>query len=336
MKRIGILGATGYTAREVLYILLRHPEVEVSLLTSRRDDSPHVASVHPTLRGRLDLKLEPLDVPGLKGRVDAVFCCLPHGVSPEWIPQLLEDGIQVVDLSADYRLRDPAVYAEWYGGPHVDQDRLTDVPYGLPELFREQICGARLVANPGCYPTAATLALAPLLREGLIDPEDIVVDAKSGVSGAGRTPSLPLHFAECNESVAAYKVGQHRHTPEIEQNLRQTTGKDVQVIFTPHLMPMERGILATCYGRATTDATQKEILAMLRNFYEGEPFIHVTDELPATKDTAYTNFCHLTVRRVKGRILAISSIDNLIKGASGAAVQNFNLMCGFPEITALL
>jgi len=207
--------------------------------------------------------------------------------------------------------------------------------YGLPELFREQIVGAKLIANPGCYPTSAILALAPLLKAGLIEPTEIIIDSKSGVSGAGRTPKLTTLFPECNESLSAYNVGRHRHTPEIEQVLSTASGANIEVIFTPHLVPMDRGILSTSYSRPCGDVTEAQLFAALREFYANEPFVRVVDHLPATKDSSGTNYCDVTVRVVRGRVITISCLDNLIKGASGAAVQNFNLLFGYPETTAL-
>jgi len=241
----------------------------------------------------------------------------------------------VVDFSADYRLNSPEVYSEWYGEKHPDPGRLGKVVYGLPELFREQIVGATLVANPGCYPTSAILALAPLLKAKLIEPEGIIVDAKSGVSGAGRTLKLTTHYPECNESISAYNVGRHRHTPEIDQTLSTIAGTKVETVFTPHLTPMDRGILSTTYSRPTGDLTEEKLLEALREFYADEPFVRVIDHLPGTKDSAGTNYCDLTARIVRGRVITISCLDNLIKGASGAAVQNFNVMYGLPETTAL-
>ncbi len=335
MVRVAILGATGYTALELIKILLRHPEVEITVLTSRSDGNPHVASVHPQLAGRIDLRMEDLGPVAAASRADCVFCCLPHGAAADVVPHLLGAGVKVVDFSADYRLSSPQVYQEWYGLKHSDPDRLGKVVYGLPELFRERICGAQFVANPGCYSSSAILALAPFLKGRLIDPQSIIVDAKSGVSGAGRTPKLMYHYPECNESITAYNVGRHRHTPEIEEILGTASGSEVRVIFTPHLVPMDRGILATSYSQPSGNLTEEQALATLREFYADEPFIRVVDHLPGSKDTSDTNFCDVTARVVRGKLITISCLDNLIKGASGAAVQNFNLMHGFPETTAL-
>jgi N-acetyl-gamma-glutamyl-phosphate reductase len=336
MVRVGILGATGYTALELIKLLLRHPQAKIEVLTSRQEGRPHISSIHPALTGRLDLNLEDLAPAAVADRCECAFLCLPHAASAEAAKELLARGVRVIDFSADYRLNDAATYRQWYEHDHPDAERLGKTPYGLPELFRREIPQAQLIANPGCYPTSAILPLAPLLKEGWIEPDDIIVDSKSGVSGAGRTPKLNTHFPECNESISAYGVGKHRHQPEIEQILGRATGKTVQVIFTPHLMPMDRGILSAIYARPTRPRTEAEILGLLREFYAGQPFIRIVNHLPATKDTAHTNFVDITARVVKGRILLISAEDNLIKGASGAAVQNFNLMFGFPETTALL
>jgi len=336
MIRVAILGATGYTALELMKLLLRHPEVEITTLTSRQEGNPHVASVHPALNGRLDLRLEDLGSIAVASRAECVFSCLPHGVTASLVPNLLVAGVKVVDFSADYRLNDAATFEQWYGDKHPDPERLGKVVYGLPELFREEIVRAQLVANPGCYPTSAILPLAPLVKAGIIEPNDIIVDSKSGVSGAGRVPKLIWHFPECNESVSAYNVGRHRHTPEIEQIIGRAAGKTVNLIFTPHLIPMDRGILSTTYSKPIGNVTEAQLFQTLREFYADEPFVRVVDHLPGTKDTTDTNFCDITARLVRGRVLTISCLDNLIKGASGAAVQNFNLMYGFAETTALL
>jgi len=335
MTRIAILGATGYTALELIKLLLRHPEAEIAALTSRQEGNPPVAMIHPSLHGRMELCLENLTPQEVARRAEFVFSCLPHGASASVIPELLDAGCGVVDFSADYRLNDSEVFLQWYGEKHADPKRLGTVVYGLPELFRERIVGASLVANPGCFPTSAILALAPLLKAGLIDPEGIVVDSKSGVSGAGRTLKLTTHYPECNESVSAYNVGRHRHTPEIDLILSTVAGTKVEVVFTPHLIPMDRGILTTTYSRPVGQATEENLLQALRDFYAEEPFVRVIDHLPGTKDSLGTNCCDVTARLVRGRAITISCLDNLIKGASGAAVQSFNLMCGYPEATAL-
>jgi N-acetyl-gamma-glutamyl-phosphate reductase len=336
MIRVAILGASGYSALELIKLLLRHPEVEITALTTRQLDAKPVGEVHPALAGQLDLRLENLSPGQVAERADCVFCCLPHGASAAAVAELLPLGKKVVDLSADYRLNDAAAYKTWYGLEHPDPARLATTVYGLPELYRDEIKQASLVANPGCYPTSAILALAPLLEAGAIERDGIIIDSKSGVSGAGREPKAHLHFPECNESVSAYGVGNHRHMPEIDQVLSGIARNEVRVLFTPHLIPMDRGILTTAYSLPTGEFEDKSLLAILRDFYVDEPFVRVSPGLPSTKQVSGTNFCDLTVRTVRGRIITVSVIDNLIKGASGAAVQNFNLMYGFKEATALL
>jgi N-acetyl-gamma-glutamyl-phosphate reductase len=341
MTRVAILGATGYTALELLKILLRHPAAQITAVTSR-SETGHVSGVHPSLAGRLDLSFENLSPEQLAQRANVCFCCLPHVASMEAVPKLLAAGLKVIDLSADYRLSDPGVYEQWYGHVHTDPTRLGSTVYGLPELFAGQIPGQELIANPGCYTSTSILALAPLLAAGLIEPQGIIIDAKSGVSGAGRSPKTNLLYAECNESISAYGVGTHRHQPEIEQVLGVVAKTPVDVIFTPHLTPMDRGILATIYATPTsTPAPARcrgadELLSAMRVFYAGKPFIRIVEQLPKTKDVAHTNYCDITVRRVKDRVLVLAALDNLIKGAAGVAVQNFNLLCGFDETTGLL
>jgi N-acetyl-gamma-glutamyl-phosphate reductase len=336
MTRVAIVGAAGYTAVELIKILLRHPEVEIVAVTDLQEGKPLVSSIHPSLAGRLDICLENLSPAEVSARADCVFGCLPHGVSATLVPLYLDEGTRVVDFSADYRLDCAEVFANWYDQKHPDPDRLGNVVYGLPELFREEIRNAPLVANPGCYPTSAILALAPLLKARLIDPQGIIVDSKSGVSGAGRTPNLMTHYPECNESICAYNLGRHRHTPEIDRILSIAADDKVEVVFSPHLVPMDRGILATTYSRPTGKVTEEKLMDTLAEYYADEPFARVVDHFPGTKDTMCSNFCDVTARVVGNRVITISCLDNLIKGASGAAVQNFNLMFGYPETTALL
>lgn len=336
MTKVAILGGSGYTAVELIKILLRHPDAEIVAVTSRQEGTPLVAEVHPSLTGRLDLRMEPFDPEKLVAKgVQCVFGCLPHGVSMESIPPLLDRGLRVVDLSADYRLRDPNVYAQWYGESHQDLVNLTQAVYGLPEIYGDDIATAQLVANPGCYPQTAILGLAPLVAGKHIDLKDIIVDSKSGVSGAGRTPKLNTHFPECNESVSAYNVGKHRHTPEMEQVLTDIAGEAVEVIFTPQLVPMDRGIYSTIYAAPDRAFTESQLLELYRAYYTKAPFVRVVHHLPATKDTAHTNFLDVTVRVVRGRILVLVAEDNLVRGASGVAVQNFNRMFGYDEKAGL-
>jgi N-acetyl-gamma-glutamyl-phosphate reductase len=328
--RVGILGATGYTAFELLKILLRHPHVEVVLATSRKDHGTLVSHTHPALHGLTDLKLEPFVPEKASQLCDVIFSCLPHAASAASVRPLVDAGTRVVDFSADYRLNDIETYNQWYGGDHPDPDRVGSTPYGLPELFGDQLADALLVANPGCYPTSAILPLAPLIRDGKIATDGIIVDAKSGVSGAGRTPKLATLFGECNESITAYSVNTHRHGPEIGQIITRFSGAEVDVIFTPHLVPMYRGILATIYAEPAAGVTASDVLDHWRTFYSGHPFIRVVEHLPATKFTSNTNYCDMTARDAGGRLILLCSLDNLMKGASGAAVQNLNQMMGWP------
>jgi N-acetyl-gamma-glutamyl-phosphate reductase len=337
MVKVAILGGSGYTAAELIKILLRHPHAEIMAVTSRQERTPLVAELHPSLTGRIGLRCEPFDADRLVARgVQCAFGCLPHGVSMSTLPALLERGLRVIDLSADYRLRDPNVYAQWYGESHEDLAHLAQAVYGLPEVYGDEIATAQLLANPGCYPQTAILGLAPLAAGKHVELTGLVVDSKSGVSGAGRTPKLTYHFPECNENVAAYAVGKHRHTPEIEQALADVAGEPVEVIFTPHLVPMDRGIFTTIYAVPRRPVAEEQLLELYRDYYAQAPFVRVVSHLPATKDCAGTNFLDVTVRVVRGRVVVLACEDNLVRGASGVAVQNFNRMYGFDERTGLL
>jgi N-acetyl-gamma-glutamyl-phosphate reductase len=332
MTKIAILGGTGYTACELIKILLRHPHVEIVAVTSRDEKMPPVAESHPSLAGRIDLRMEPFDADKLVAKdVECVFGCLPHGASMDAIQVILKRGMRVVDLSADYRLRDPNVYAQWYGHSHHDLANLAKAVYGLPEIYGDDIKNTQLTANPGCYPQTGILGLAPLVAGKYIDLKDIIIDSKSGVSGAGRTPKLTTHFPECNESVVAYNVGAHRHTPEIEQALSDIAGEKIEVVFTPHLVPMDRGIFTTIYATPHRALSEPQLLELYRAYYANAPFVRVTSQVPATKDSANTNFIDMTVRVVRGRIVVLVAVDNLMRGASGVAVQNFNRMFGYDE-----
>jgi N-acetyl-gamma-glutamyl-phosphate reductase len=337
---VALVGASGYAARELIRILLGHPHAELTVATSRSDEEPRIESLHPSLARRTNLRCEPFDAARLAARAAYAFLALPHTASMAIVPELRGRGVRVIDLSADYRLADPQVYEDWYGHVHTDAGRLSEAVYGLPELFREQIPAAGLIANPGCYTSASILALAPLVEEDRIEPVGIIIDAKSGVSGAGRSPKLTTHFPECNESLSVYSVGRHRHTPEIDQVLTEVAhdhGEKVEVIFTPHLVPMDRGILATIYALPKGHAAvEHELLELYRKYYAQSPFVRIVEHLPATKDSAWTNYCDITVRVVRGRILVVACLDNLVKGAAGVAVQNLNLMIGCAEETGLM
>ena len=334
MTRAAILGASGYTALELAKILLRHPHAELVAATSR--ERQPLAHAHPSLLGRTDIICAPHDARDLKKLgVDVAFLALPHGASREAVGPLLEEAIRVVDLSADYRLKDPAVYQRYYGEKHGDLDNLAHAVYGLPELYADAIRNARLVANPGCYPQTGILGLAPLFAAGLIVPEGIIVNSVSGVSGAGRTPKLSTLFPECNESVSAYNVGVHRHAPEMDQALSRVSGVAVEVLFAPHLVPMDRGIHSTIYATPTGPYSEPELLKVMADYYRGKPFVRIKPGYPATKDTAHTNFIDITVRTAGGKIIVLAAEDNLVRGASGVAVQNMNLMFNHPETSGL-
>lgn len=335
MINLAILGARGYTARELLKLLAWHPQANLVRATSR-DANGSVADLHPELSGQFELPVTQYSADDfIDAGVQCVFSCLPHAASARIVMQLVDLGIKVVDFSADYRLNDWQTFEATYNTEHPDRDRVGKVPYGLPELFRDRLMDQPLIANPGCFPTSALIPIVPVVAAGLVEP-DIVVDSKSGVSGAGRSPKPHLHFPECNESVAAYAVGSHRHQPEIEQIVARATGVAAEITFTPHLIPMERGILSTVYLQPTSSVNASRIADELREYYASEPFVRIRNQPPATRDVAHTNNCDLFVAENGGRVVVISAIDNLIKGASGAAVQNFNLMFGLPETTGLL
>ncbi|MEW8977706.1 MAG: N-acetyl-gamma-glutamyl-phosphate reductase [Symbiobacterium sp.] len=338
--RAGIAGATGYAGVELIRLLGIHPEVQVVLAGTESYQGQELASVYPHLRGRIDLVGQEAAAEALAA-CDVVFASLPHGVTMALAPAVLGAGRRLIDLGADFRLRDVATYEAWYKKAHTAPDLAAEAVYGLPELYREQVRGARLVANPGCYPTACALASAPLLKAGVVETRGIIFDAKSGVSGAGRGVNLGVHFSEVNENLKAYNIaGDHRHTPEIEQTLSDLAGERVVVSFTPHLVPMTRGILATGYFTLRRDLSTEQAVELFREFYAGEPFVRVrpAGDLPATKQVWGSNYCDIGVKvdRRTGRALVISVIDNLVKGAAGQAIQNMNLMFGLPETTGLL
>lgn len=337
MVNVGIIGATGYTALELIKLLLRHPNAKINCVTSRENIGQPISKVHPQLRDRLKIDFEEFKIAVVAEKIDFAFCCLPHAASAESVMHLREHGIKVVDFSADYRLSSKELYEQWYNVVHPDPKSFGKVPYGLPEFFKSEIIEADLVANPGCFPTSAILGIAPLVDEGLIEPTGIVVDSKTGVSGAGRKAKLPFHFPECNESTFAYNVGCHRHQPEISDIVARSVGQVIDCLFTPHLIPMDRGILSTIYANlADKELLENDLIECLKNRYADSPFVRITNDLPSTKDVSGTNFCDITVRVNQGRAIIISCLDNLIKGASGAAVQNFNLMNKFDETLALI
>ena len=338
MIRVGILGATGYAGSELVRLLLQHGGVELTMLTSKSYEGQKMSEVYPALKGVCDMVLS-APVPEVVAKnCDLVFTALPHGASKEIIPQLYALGLLVIDLSGDYRYNDQKVYEEWYNQPHSSPELLAESVYGLPELHREEIKKTRLVGNPGCYTTCSILGLAPLLAKGIVSTKHIIIDAKSGVSGAGRGLSVDYHFCECTESMKAYKVATHRHTSEIEQELSLLAGSEVMLSFTPHLVPMKRGIYATIYAELETKKSKEELIALYKEYYQGEPFIRIYENgLPESNHVSGSNFVDigLCVDERLSRVIIVSAIDNLIKGAAGQAVQNMNLLCGFPETKGL-
>ncbi|HBK78476.1 MAG TPA: N-acetyl-gamma-glutamyl-phosphate reductase [Nitrospinae bacterium] len=338
MYRIAVVGATGYTGFELLRLLASHGGVEIGALTSETYTGKDVGEVFPALSKVVSRRLEKFGRAVCEG-ADVVFCCLPHRTAMNTVPGLLDQGFRVVDLSADFRLRDASVYEKWYETEHICPERISGAAYGIPELYRNEIRAARLVANPGCYPTGAIVALAPLLRSNLIDPASIIIDAKSGVSGAGRKAELALQFSEVNEGFKAYGIASHRHTPEIEQELSVAAGIEVRVSFTPHLVPMTRGILSTIYARAREGVTEAGAREALGKAYGEEPFIRLMPEggFPNVSQVAGSNFLDigLTLDGRTGRFVIVTVIDNLVKGASGAAVQNMNILLGLEETQGL-
>lgn len=338
MVKVAIVGASGYTGVELLRLLAAHPQVEITCVTARQNAGEEVSALFPSLLQRLDLVCAELDVAQVAAAAEVVFTALPHQSAMAVIPDLLRAGLKVVDLSADYRLRDAAVYEQWYQA-HTSPELLAEAVYGLPEIYREKVRGARLVANPGCYPTSVALALAPLITGGLIDLETLVIDSKSGTSGAGRSAKVGSLFCEVNEGFQAYGVGSHRHTPEIEQTLSALAGHEVVINFTPHLLPVNRGILSTCYAKLQGGHSSADLVKIYQDFYRHEPFVRVHPEgrLPNVAYVRGSNFCDLGVVSDPrtGRAIVVSAIDNLVKGAAGQAVQNMNLLLGFAEETGL-
>jgi N-acetyl-gamma-glutamyl-phosphate reductase len=335
--RVAIVGASGYTGAELVRLLLQHPRAEITALVAKERVTPKASTVLPSLVGVLDLPIERLDPAAIAARADVAFCALPHGASIEAVTALHAKGLRVFDLSADFRLADPAVYAKWYGAEHAAKDLLSRAVYGLCEQNRDALADATLVAVPGCYPTASTLPLLPLLRHGLLrTDEPLVVHALSGVSGAGRTPSSAYHLPECSEGIRAYKVaGTHRHTPEIEQTLSRAAGREMRVTFTPTLVPMTRGILSTSYSTPTKDVTVEALVELAREYFKGSPSVSVLDAgaLPDTLWVRGSNRAHVgyAYDARANKIVAMATIDNLVKGASGQAIQCMNIALRWDE-----
>jgi len=348
--KISVIGSTGYAGKELVKILMNHQKVELVHLVSSSYAGKNIAEIFPEFLNKLDKKLINFNLDGVSQNSDLVFTALPHTVSMDMVPELLKKGVKVVDLSADYRIKDSAVYQEWYKKGHnqISKGLLPEAVYGLPEIYLDKIKDAALVANPGCYPTSVILGIAPLLKYHFVEPVGIIIDSKSGTSGAGRKLSSGLHFTECNENFKAYKVVKHNHIPEIEQELsyvyfgadNKEQIKRIKVSFTPHLLPINRGILSTCYLSLRGSKKEEEVLEIYQKYYHKAPFVRIfkPPNLPEIKFSVGTNYCDIgfTIDERVGKIKVISVIDNLLKGAAGQAVQNMNIMSGFPETCGLV
>lgn len=338
MTRVGIIGATGYTGAELVRLLCAHPDIELTVLTSRQYEGRRFDQVYPAMTGIIDLSCEAFSVNGLCDKADFVFTALPHGLPMQYIPELVSRGKKVVDLSADFRFGDPAMYESVYQ-THSAKELIKKAVYGLTEVYSDKLRNASLVGNPGCYPTSILLPLVPLLKDNLIDFHSIIADSKSGVSGAGRSLSLTAHFCEVNESLKAYKIATHRHTPEIEEILSEQACKPITISFVPHLVPITRGMLSTIYVNLNKNISADTVRKCLNSFYANSPFVRIRPE-GQPPDTLYvrgTNYCDIGLKMDErnNRMIIVSAIDNLMKGASGQAVQNMNIMLGLEETAGL-
>ncbi len=337
--RAAVVGSTGYSGVELIRLLLRHPSVRVTSIISSSHAGTPLYESFPHLSEIIVDNLDPADVPLIRDKADVVFTATPSGVSAELVPQLLDAGLKVIDISGDFRLKSRELYETWYKHKAADDVYLAKAVYGLAEVFGDKVKGADFISNPGCYPTATLLGLIPAVSAGWIDPDTIIVDAKSGVSGAGRGLSLTNHFSEINENFLAYKVNKHQHIPEIEQALGAVAGRPVVTTFTTHLVPMTRGILCTMYARLTAQRSEEELIELYRKYYEGRRFVRIRGKgkWPATKEVWGSNYCDIgfSVDERTGRLTIISVIDNVVKGAAGQAIQNLNLMMGWDETLGL-
>ncbi|MDD2689111.1 MAG: N-acetyl-gamma-glutamyl-phosphate reductase [Candidatus Omnitrophica bacterium] len=340
MVNVGIIGVTGYAGEELIDILLKHPSARIANISAKIDKPRRISDIFPKFKNRIDLVCSEPDLAKIASTCDLVFLALPHTVSMGIVPGLLKAGKKVIDLSADYRFKEAKIYEKFYNTRHTDKPHIAGAVYGLPEIYRAKIRNALLIANPGCYPTVSILALAPLVALDLIDLDSIIIDAKSGVTGAGRKVTENSLFSEINDDFKAYKVNSHQHAPEINQELSKLSGKKIEVTFVPHLLPLDRGILATIYARKKKGAIRKtqNLFTLYKNFYKKEPFVRVKNEgdFPRIKDVFKTNFCDIGIKEEKDAIIIIAAIDNLLKGAAGQAVQNMNIIFKFPEDTALI
>lgn len=339
MIRAAVVGSTGYGGVELIRLLLTHPKVEITSVISSSSAGAGIAEGYPHLNEIMTDKLDGVDVELIRSKADVVFLATPSGVSADLAPKLVDAGLKVIDLSGDFRLKSGELYEKWYKHKAAPDAYLEQAVYGLAEVYGDQVVDKQFISNPGCYPTATTLGLVPLLKAGWIDADSIIIDAKSGVSGAGRGPGLTYHYPEINENFLAYKVNKHQHIPEIEQVLSDAAGKEVTVTFTTHLVPMTRGIMSTMYAKLLQPKTEEELIALYRDTYQGRKFVRIRNKgkWPATKEVFGSNYCDIgfSVDERTGRVTIISVIDNVMKGAAGQAVQNLNLMMGWDEAEGL-
>lgn len=339
MIEVGVIGATGYVGIEILRLLINHPQVKVSSVVSHSFAGQSISDIYPNLKNVFDMECQSLDIEKITEKADIFITALPHGISKNVVPKLVAKGKKVIDHSGDFRYKSVDIYEKWYNLKHEMPELLELSAYGLPELYRDKIKHSQIIANPGCYPTCSILGIAPLLKYDMVDINNIIIDAVSGVTGAGRNTGLAYQFCECTENFKAYKVSTHRHTSEIEQELSILACKEIQVSFTPHLVPIKRGMLATIYANLNCKTTAAELIKMYKQYYKDEYFIRILDEgrLPETKHVSGSNFVDIgiVVDNRLNRVIVLSALDNLGKGAAGQAIQDFNIVCGFPEQTGL-
>ncbi|WP_114351545.1 N-acetyl-gamma-glutamyl-phosphate reductase [Saliterribacillus persicus] len=337
--KVAIVGGTGYGAVELIRLLNNHPHVTVEKILSHSSSGTKLSEVYPHLSDIIDLEMDALDVEALSKQVDLVFFATPSNISKDYIPKFFELGIRCIDLSGDFRLEDEAEYRLYYEDSLADEKYIKEAVYGLPEINKEKIKDTKILANPGCYPTATLLGLLPAFKHDLVEQDNIIIDAKTGVSGAGRGLSLNVHFSEMNENFKAYKLGSHKHIPEIEQELTTAAGETIQVTFTPHIVPMTRGIMSTIYVNLKEHHSSEEIISLYQKYYKDHPFVRVRNEgiIPSTREVYGSNYCDIGIFSDErtGKLTIVSVIDNLVKGASGQAIQNMNLMCGWDETTGI-
>ncbi|MDO5707391.1 MAG: N-acetyl-gamma-glutamyl-phosphate reductase [Andreesenia angusta] len=335
MVKVGVIGATGYVGTELIRLLMKHKNVQIEAISSRTYDGQNYDDIYENYRDVFKLKCKDMDIAEMAEKVDLIFLALPHGIASKQLDKKILEKVKIIDMGADYRLSDVDNYEKWYATDHGSKDILKEAVYGLPELYREDIKKARIVANPGCYPTSSILSIYPLIREGIIDENSLIIDAKSGITGAGRSVNLATHFTESNESFKAYGIASHRHTPEIEEQLSKFSDKEIVLNFTPHLVPMNRGILTTSYAKMKVEKTYKEIKDIYDKYYGDEFFVRMTKEniFPETKWVKGSNFCDIGIKidQRTNRIIVIGAIDNMIKGSAGQALQNMNIIFGFDE-----